>query len=187
MEPSDETLILACRQGDSAAWEALVTRYQRLVFSIPRRIGLETDFASEVFQQVFTILFERLDTIEQPQAISAWLATTARRESYRILRREQAFQAQRDDDSEANETWRDPALLPDEHLVRMEEQHRIRTALATLEPRCKTLLTLLFYCDKPPSYAEIATAIGTSEGSIGPTRARCLQKLARALQHAEQL
>ena len=61
MEPSDEALVLACRSGDAAAWETLIARYQRLVFSIPRRVGLDTDLSAEVFQQVFTILLERLD------------------------------------------------------------------------------------------------------------------------------
>ena len=63
----------------------------------------------------------------------------------------------------------------------LEEQHRIRTALSLLDERCKTLLELLFYAPEPPSYAEIAAALGVPEGSIGPTRARCLAKLLRML------
>jgi hypothetical protein len=58
MEPSDEALILACRRGDAAAWETLIARYQRLVYSIPRRAGLDADLSAEVFQQVFTVLLQ---------------------------------------------------------------------------------------------------------------------------------
>ena len=36
---------------------------------------------------------------------------------------------------------------------------------------------LIFVSAEPPPYSEIAAALGTSEGSIGPTRARCLKKL----------
>jgi len=67
----------------------------------------------------------------------------------------------------------------DEVVIELEEQHAVRRALATLDERCRTLLTLLFYSAEPPSYAAIAAKLGTREGSIGPTRARCLEKLRR--------
>ncbi len=185
MEPSDEALVAACRAGDPAAWEALIERYQRLVFSIPRRAGLDADLSAEVFQQVFTILLERLDQIEHPMHIGAWLATTARREAQRVRWRERGSApiraAQADDDGQ---DILDTALLPDEVLLRLEDQHNIRTAVAALEDRCRRLLTLLFYQPVTPLYAEIAATIGATEGSIGPTRARCLQKLRRLLDAA---
>jgi DNA-directed RNA polymerase specialized sigma24 family protein len=46
-----------------------------------------------------------------------------------------------------------------------------------LDERCRKLLTLLFYRPDPASYEEIATTLGIRVGGIGPTRARCLQKL----------
>ena len=183
MEPSDETLVLACRSGDAAAWETLIARYQRLVFSIPRRAGLDTDLSGEVFQQVFTILLERLDQIERPMYIGAWLATTARREARRVRWRERNSSLALSAD-EHNDDILDTALLPDEVLLRLEEQHKIRTAVAALDDRCRTLLTLLFYQPEPPAYADIAVTIGATEGSVGPTRARCLQKLRRLLDAA---
>jgi RNA polymerase sigma factor (sigma-70 family) len=76
---------------------------------------------------------------------------------------------------------RDEAPLPDEQLLILEEQHRIRTALSSLDDRCRKLLQMLFYLAEPPSYGEIATTLGIPEGSIGPTRARCLAKLLRLL------
>jgi RNA polymerase sigma factor (sigma-70 family) len=76
---------------------------------------------------------------------------------------------------------RDDAPLPDEQLLILEEQHRIRTALSSLDERCRTLLEMLFYLAEPHSYAEIASSLGVPEGSIGPTRARCLAKLLRML------
>src|SRR5215475_11346356 len=111
MEPSDEALVLACRRGDAAAWETLIARYQRLVFSIPRRAGLDADLSAEVFQQVFTVLLEKLDRIEQPRYIGAWLATTARREAHRIRRRERTVTL--DDREDKDDDILDTALLPD--------------------------------------------------------------------------
>jgi RNA polymerase sigma factor (sigma-70 family) len=71
----------------------------------------------------------------------------------------------------------DESVLPDEALARLEEQHLVRAALTDLDGRCRTLLQMLFYAPESPPYSEIAAALGTSEGSIGPTRARCLKKL----------
>jgi len=184
MEPSDEALVLACRSGDAAAWETLIARYQRLVFSIPRRVGLDTDLSAEVFQQVFTILLERLDQIERPMYIGAWLATTARREARRVRWRERNSSLALGLDEHSDDDILDTALLPDEVLLRLEEQHKIRAAVAALDDRCRTLLTLLFYQPEPPAYADIAVTIGATEGSVGPTRARCLQKLRRLLDAA---
>jgi RNA polymerase sigma factor (sigma-70 family) len=183
MEPSNEELIQGCRRGDEVAWEALIGRYQRLVYSIPRRAGLDEDRSAEVFQRVFSKLVEHLNRIEQPDRIGAWLATTARREMWRLNQRESATQPLNvgdDPDDETNELP-DGAPLPDEVLLHLEEQHTVRLAVAALDERCRRLLTLLFYRPDPPPYAEVAVALEMSEGSIGPTRIRCLQKLRRLL------
>lgn len=186
MEQSDKELLLACKRGDERAWEALVKRYQRLIYAVPRRAGLDEDGAAEVFQEVFATLFEKLDDIEQPERIHAWLVTTARRKTWRLISREQVRRKSVALDDDEGETelndLPDDAPLPDAVLLQLEEQHRVRTALSSMDERCHTLLTLLFYRDEPPSYAEIAASIGTSEGSIGPTRARCLQKLMKLLE-----
>ena len=184
MEQSDKDLLLACRRGDEAAWETLVKRYERLIYTIPRRAGLDPDRSTEVFQEVFTTLVEKLNDIEQPERLQAWLVTTARRKTLRLISREGRPRAFVDEEGEGEAEINelpDEALLPDEVLVRLEEQHRVRSALAALDERCRKLLKLLFYTAEPPPYSEIATTLGTTEGSIGPTRARCLEKLFRVL------
>ncbi len=184
MEPSDEALVQACRRSDPAAWEALIARYQRLIYSIPRRAGLGEDQAADVFQHVFAMLVHHLDRIEQPERIGAWLVTTAKRETWRVSQRERAtdrLALDDDDGDEAIHELPDDTPLPPEVIAQLEEQHLVRTALNTLDERCRQLLTLLFYRSEPPLYTEIATTLGMTEGSVGPTRARCLQKLRRLL------
>lgn len=187
VEPSNEALVLACRRGDEAAWQALITRYQRLIYAIPRRAGLNDDSSAEVFQQVFAILVENLHRIQQPAQIHAWLVTTARRETWRLIRRERALRPltenEVEDEPQSLEVP-DNKPLADEVLLALEEQHGVRTAVAALDERCRRLLTLLFYRHDPPPYAEIASALGIPEGSIGPTRARCLQKLLHLLNNS---
>lgn len=182
MQPTDKELLISCRRGDESSWQALVDRYQRLIYAIPRRAGLNEDQAGDVFQEVFVTLFEKMNDINEPDRLHAWLVTTARRKTWRLLSKERSAIKTGDGDA-GDEALAvvDNAPLPDETLVRLEEQHRIRTALADLDPRCRELLTMLYYQVEPPPYAEIAAALGTPEGSIGPTRARCLKKLMKLL------
>ena len=186
MKLSDEALVLACRRGDETAWEALVERFQRLVYTVARRAGLDEDAAADVFQNVFASLVERLDRIEQPDRIQAWLVTTAKREAWRaVAERNQSRAAAADEDEEDPlDRLPDQSLLPDELLLQLEKQHTVRTAIGSLDERCNRLLTLLFYRAEPPAYSEVARELGVSEGSIGPTRARCLQKLMRVLKES---
>jgi RNA polymerase sigma factor (sigma-70 family) len=186
MESSDKQLLLSCRRGDESAWEALVKRYQRLIYTIPRRAGLDDDQAAEVFQEVFTTLFQKLNDIQDPDRLHAWLVTTAKRKTWRLIakaRFTRQMHSSDDEDGAEEELARvpDDALLPDETLLKLEQQHEVRTALGNLEERCRKLLTMLFYESETPSYSELALHLGISEGSIGPTRARCLQKMLRLL------
>lgn len=181
MQATDKELLLLCRQGNESSWQALVDRYQRLVYAVPRRAGLNEDQAGEVFQEVFVTLFEKMNEINEPDRLHAWLVTTARRKTWRLLSKERSLQSlQTGEDDEALVVV-DDSPLPDETLVRLEEQHRIRTALAGLDDRCQQLLTMLYYQTVTPPYSEIAAILGTPEGSIGPTRARCFKKLLKLL------
>jgi RNA polymerase sigma factor (sigma-70 family) len=184
MEQSDKQLLLACRRGDESAWGAVVNRYQRLIYAVARRAGLDEDQSADVFQEVFTTLFEKLNEIDQPERLQAWLVTTARRKTWRvILRTKESHRTTGDQKDREGElaSLPDDAPLPDEVLLRLEEQHRVRASVAALDERCLKLINMLFYTAEPRPYAEIAKSLGTSAGSIGPTRARCLEKLQRLL------
>ena len=184
MEDSDLQLVLACRRGDQLAWEKLIRRYQRLIYAIPLRAGLDEDHTAEIFQDVFTTLFQKLNDLEQPEKLQAWLVTTTRRKTLHAISKAQLRQQSHvntDEPQHLATSVRDEAPLPDEQLLILEEQQRIRVALSSLDERCRTLLEMLFYLPEPLSYADIAASLGIPEGSIGPTRARCLAKLLRLL------
>lgn len=185
MEPTDQQLILACRRGDEAAWEKIIQRYQRLIYTIPRRAGLDDDQAADIFQEVFTTLFEKVDVIEQPERLQAWLVTTARRKTWRAVTEMRDKRVRTGEDLSEEEELAmlpDGAPLAEEVLLRLEEQHRIRTAVSELDDKCRRLIDMLFYQAEPPAYSEIALQLGMSEGSIGPTRARCLNKLLKFIE-----
>jgi RNA polymerase sigma factor (sigma-70 family) len=187
-EANDESLVLACRRGNADAWDVLVNRYQRLIYTVPRRAGLDEDQASEVFQRTFVKLLENLDRIRQPESIHAWLVTTARRETLQLIREEYSEgslspKKENLEDGPTSEAIPDDNPLPDETVELIEEQHLVRMAIASMDERSRDLLTLLYY--NPLSYAEIAALLHIPEGSLGPTRARCLEKLRRLLERTD--
>lgn len=179
---SDEELIAACRAGAEEAWEVLVGRYERLVYTIPRRFGLSPAEADDVFQSVWVALLKHLDTLRQPERLGAWLVTTARRECWE-RRRGAEFERGENyaPDSMPEDRWVEESS-PEEILSRFEQHHRLRQALAHLKERCRRLLQLLYYDPARPSYAEIAGLLKIPVGAIGPTRARCLEELRRLVE-----
>jgi len=181
---TDAELVEACRARRPAAWEQLVLRFERLIFTVPRRAGLGPDEAADVFQTVFMRLHEHLDSLTQPERVQAWLVTTARRETLRLLQERRrtvplALPGPRggDDEPGAEIEAVDPEPLPEQLLDDLQQRHRARLALSGLGEPCRGLLGLLYGPAEAPPYATIAAELGMPIGSIGPTRARCLAKL----------
>jgi RNA polymerase sigma factor (sigma-70 family) len=181
---NDAELLRACRSGDETSWDALVDRYQRLVFTVARRAGLGEAQAADILQEVFLTLFEKLDEIKQPEKIRSWIVTTAKFKTWGAIRREKGFYSPETEESMNLEMANlpDGSPLADEVLIELEEQHLIRTALKELEERCRTILSMIYLRETAASYADVAAAIGVGETSISPLRTRCLQKLAKVLQ-----
>lgn len=178
-------LVTSAADGDAAAWQALVERFSGLVWSVTRAYRLGYADAGDVFQTTWLRLAEHIKRIEQPERVGAWLATAARRECLQCMRT--SGRAMPTDDSERLEGA--PALdNPTEDAILEAEQERedaqrakaLWRAVGQLPARCHELLRVLM-ATPPPSYAEVAAALGLPVGSIGPTRARCLRALREAL------
>jgi RNA polymerase sigma factor (sigma-70 family) len=175
--PVAADLVARARNGDKQAWDALVERYAPLIWSICRRHGLGDADTEDVGQNVWLKLVDQLETIRVPAALPGWLATTTRRECGRILRAApRARNIGHIDDTQAIADDHAPAA--EEELLAAERHAALREALTHLPPCCQQLITLLAR-NPPASYAQISTMLGIPEGSIGPNRARCLDKLRR--------
>ena len=131
--------------------------------------------AADVSQTTWLRLVEHLDRIEQPDRIGGWLATTARRESLRVLRMA-GRQVPTDEEFEPDLC---PDQLPPDHALIIDERNRTLNDLVDRLPdRCQLMLRLLG-ADSPLSYRELSEALDMPIGSLGPTRARCLEHLRR--------
>jgi RNA polymerase sigma factor (sigma-70 family) len=170
-------LVMRARKGDSDAWDALVERFAPLIWSICRRYRLEDADANDVGQYVWLQLVDQLDAVHDPAALAGWLATTTRRECFRVLRaarRQQAFGQVLD-----VETIPDEQTGMAEHELLVAERHAaVREAFNRLPAPGRQLVAMLIE-DPPVPYSEISAKLGIPVGSIGPTRQRCLDKLRR--------
>jgi RNA polymerase sigma factor (sigma-70 family) len=172
---SDEELLRRCREGNEAAWELVVERYKRLMYSIPLNFGLGSEDAADVFQQTFISLIENLERLRPDSNLGAWLATVARRHSLHRLRKRKREQlgtnADIGEDEELLASGATDASVP------FEQVQMIDQGLSRIGHRCRELLLALYFDTQQPSYEEIARRANIAVGSVGPMRGRCLERL----------
>lgn len=181
---TDGSLLERCRAGDSVAWDLLVMRYRRLVWSVVLKHRLRDETREDVFQQAFSALFEHLDSLREEAALASWLATTTKRLCWQASERERRSSARESPLERSDGTRMDPAVAgrDEEANAGLLERQLVREGLERLGGKCRELLEALFGSSGEPNYALLAERLGIRVGSIGPTRARCLEKLAGILE-----
>lgn len=163
-------LVERAKAGDQTAWKELVQRYSRLVWAVARDHRLGGADAADVSQATWLRLAERLGELREPERVVAWLVTTARRESLRVIR--------------ADRPRADVAMLVEEvdsaehEALRGVRDEILWRAVGSLPRRCRLLLRLVAH-NPELSYAELGGAVGLAPGSIGPQKTRCLAELRR--------
>ena len=177
-DPTVIALVARVGDGDREAWNELVERYAPLVWSICVRYQLSRPDIDDVGQTVWLLLVEQIGNLREPAALPGWLATTTKRECLRILRA-----ARRHDHAvlppEDQMPPDDADSMIEQEIIKAERDAALRAAFAELPPVCHELLSMLIG-DPAPAYAEVSVRLGMAIGSIGPTRARCLERLRRS-------
>ncbi len=169
--PSDAQIVARCRSGDEGAWRELVDRFSRYVYAIATQsFRLSEHDAQDVFQEVFTRVYEHLDMLRDDSAVRPWLAQVTRRLCVDRLRssREQPSGA----DLEQGET--------DTSLERLDEALTVWEAVRLLPDHCREILDRFFTRDE--SYDTIGKALSIAPGTIASRISRCLGKLREALE-----
>jgi RNA polymerase sigma factor (sigma-70 family) len=171
-------LVARAADGDQAAWNGIVERYAPLVWSICIRYRLSSHDTEDVGQSVWLLLVEHLGNLREPAALPGWLATTTQRECQRVLRAARRYDRF---GPVPDELPPPPAedIVIEQEIITAERNAALRAAFGELTPRCQELLSMLI-TDPPPSYAEISSTLQIPVGSIGPQRARCLERLRRS-------
>ena len=176
-DPTVVALVTRVAGGDPTAWEEIVEQYAPLVWSICARFQLSNHDREDVGQKVRLLLVEQLGKLRERAALPGWIATTTHRECLRVVTAVRK--------SERLGTGLDDALqfvdntVIDEEILMAERNAALRAAFAELPPKCRRLLAILT-SDPPCSYAEISETLQIPMGSIGPQRARCMERLRKS-------
>ena len=168
---SDAQIVAACRDGDRAAWDLLVERFSRYVYAIcVQGFRLTPADAEDVFQDVFSKVYEQLDKLRDDGAVRPWLAQLTRRTCIDRLRASSREQAA--DDLE-------PSGM-DDLVNTLDDALTVRAALEHLSPECREILDRFFTRDE--SYRAISEALSLPPGTIASRISRCLDKLRSVLE-----
>jgi RNA polymerase sigma factor (sigma-70 family) len=170
-------LVTRAAGSDPTAWEEIVERYGPLVWSICARFQLSNHDREDVGQTVWLLLVEQLGNLREPAALPGWLATTTHRECLRVVTA--ARKSERLGTGLYDAVQFVDNTIIDEEILMAERNAALRAAFAELPSRCQRLLAMLI-SDPPSSYAEISATLQIPVGSIGPQRARCLERMRKS-------
>ena len=177
---SDEALFLGVQRRDPAAWRDFVGRFGPLVLALVRRVGCTAGEEDEVVQLTWERLLQHAAQINTPRAVPAWVLQVARREAWAVVRRRR--EGQHIELAAGAERAHAAEVGADVELQRLERIQLVRDAVDHLSERCAGLLRVLFLDAEEPDYIAISARLGMPIGSIGPSRQRCLAKLAAELE-----
>lgn len=170
---SDSELVARCLDGDAGAWDTLIRRYRRLIYSIPNKFRFGPADCDDVFQTVVVKLLEHLSDLQDESKVSSWLITTTTRYCIQV----QSEHRRNVGDDEGMDSEPAPGDTSEEIHIQADREQKVRESIAEMPDRCRRLLELLFQDPRSPSYEEISREMSMPVPSIGPTRARCIEKL----------
>jgi RNA polymerase sigma-70 factor (ECF subfamily) len=171
-DAEDNLLVERCRNGDPAAFEPIVERYQRLLFTVALRMLGDHDEASDAAQNAFVKAYQKLDTFDQSRRFFSWI--------YRILLNE-CLNLRRDRHPHEQLT---PELAtvgsPVELLEASERRRRVQAAVRALPIEQREVIVLRHFTEL--SYEEIADVLRipakTVKSRLHTARLRLSQLLA---------
>jgi RNA polymerase sigma factor (sigma-70 family) len=166
--------LVAARDGDRAAFDALVAELSPLVWHVARRWGLDLSSAEDVVQSVWMALLRHIDRLADPRALAGWLITATRREALHVwksIRTPELLTA------EVAEGLVDSQPSPEHAALANERDALLREAFSRLPNRDQRLLRSIIV--ERSNYRDVAQELGVSQTSIGPLRSRALNRLRR--------
>ena len=161
------------RDDDDAALDDLVRVMSPVLWHVVRATGLDKEASEDVVQNTWLTLVRSADSVRDPQAITRWLCTAARREAWRVSK---ASTRTRPVEDEVLDARMPPQTSPESEVVTGDDNARLWQALGRLPERCQKLLRIVAW-EPRPDYSSVADTLDMPIGSIGPTRRRCREKL----------
>lgn len=175
---SDARLVKECLDGDQEAWNSLIERYKRLIYSIPYKYRAAPEDCADIFQAVCLELYTELSKLRKVESLKSWIISVT---VHKCLHWKRQQRGKVELDAMEQEQIDDSAIAAPELLIEVEQEQLVREAIRRLKPRCAEMIRMLFYEHPPLPYNEVAQRLGLATGSIGFIRGRCLKQLEKAL------
>jgi len=171
-EADDDAVCVAqCLRGETAAFEALVARYQRVLFTVAFRLTGNYEDARDATQNAFVRAYERLDRFDPERKFFSWIYRIALNESLNLRRIRQPNEPLADTmTAEGGQT---------EAVEAAETGARVQKALMRLTKEHREVIVMRHFADL--SYDEIADALGIPEKTVKSRLFSARQRLAELL------
>ena len=171
--------------GDTAAFEQLVLKYQTQVYNLCFRILGNAEDAADITQEAFLKAWRNLGSFHGEASFSTWLyrlASNACMDQLRSMRRRPVGSLTVTDDEGEEQTMDvpDSAPSPEESLISKEERSLLQEAMSALDPQERQILTLRVVNDL--SYTEISEVLDLKEGTVKSRLARARDHLRKKLE-----
>lgn len=190
LEPDDDQLVAACREGDPDAFASLVRRHQKLMLNLAFRLLGDFEEACEAVQDAFLAAHRGLGRFRREARFSTWLAAITLNEARDRLarlsarRRAEAYSL----DAPARGPVRpEPACPAPDALAGLEQEAlraRVAGCIRALPQDFREVLVLRDLQDRP--YEEIGALLRLRPGTVKSRlfRARegiraCLERIRR--------
>lgn len=171
-------------QGDAAAFEELVVRYQGQVFNLCLRMTADAEDAADLTQEAFVKVWKSLDTFQFDAAFFTWLYRLASNCCLDFLRSKKrrptvSLTMETEEEDEQTLDVSDDAPTPEEAAISKEERETLRLAMQSIDAEQRQILTLRVVNDL--SYSDIARVLGIREGTVKSRLSRARESLRKKL------
>jgi RNA polymerase sigma-70 factor (ECF subfamily) len=171
LEETDINLVKRARNGERAAFNTLVERYQRRVFGVCFSMVRNHDDAMDLVQETFVRAYKNMERFEGNSSFYTWVYRIAKNVCIDHLRKAQRHRTVDYDDTIGRAEEGDGSFLPPrldinpaQILGRKELMSKIEEAIAALSPKHREIILLREV--EGMAYAEIADVLSISIGTV---------------------
>ncbi|ADI02173.1 MAG TPA: sigma-70 family RNA polymerase sigma factor [Syntrophothermus lipocalidus] len=182
MAPSDERLVHETVQGNLQAFEELVHRYQRQVFTIAYRMTNQREEAEDIAQEVFITVYQKLYQFDTSRRFAPWIQRITVNTCITRLRKKKKVVLVNFEDNISNRAdpflnidYNDPAVVYDREELKLD----LKEALLQLPESYRAMLILRYQLDM--SNQEIADALGITRENVEVKMHRARKSLRKVL------
>jgi RNA polymerase sigma-70 factor (ECF subfamily) len=157
MAEDDNKLVAQTLAGSERAFEALVDRYEDVVFNVAYHMTRNFDESEDITQAVFVKVFEKMESFNPKFKFFSWIYRIAVNETLNRIARQSRT-------SKLDERLASGNKTPDESYSQTELSEKVRDAVMQIDPKYRILIVLKHFRDR--SYREIADIVSLPEKTV---------------------